>query len=208
VKVIERGIFPFQEKEFFSPIRNKIDYARLVVLAARQLLLNSSVEGAEITSRMKLIVDKMSRLFFYKDKKYFSISFPFTTQIDGDDIIEITSYSGKNLNNKSISAVIAILDNEQFKLNPSLIDHYIEPNGIESSGLFLLEEIFQSEPSYIRYDIDSKNENGILHPLHHFDVNYSSYGTYKLGLNKNIPEDYFESTLNILTECVFVTDKK
>lgn len=146
MKVIERDIFPFQENDFFSPIRDKIEYARVVVVAARLLLLNSDIEDVKVTSKMKLIVDKMSRLFFYKDKKYFSISFPFTAIIDGSEVMELTTYSGKKLDNKIISAVISILDDAQFRLNPSLIDFFIEPYSIESSGIFILEEIFQFEP--------------------------------------------------------------
>lgn len=204
MKIVERDIFPFQEKDFFTPIRDKIEYARVVVLGARQLLLNSEIEGFDTNSKMKLIVDKMSRLFFYMDKKYFSISFPFTAIINESEVIELTSYSGKNIDHKSISAVISILDNPDFKLNPSLIDFYIEPNSIELSGVFLLEEIFLFEPSYIRYDLDPDRVNGKLHPLNHLDINYSQYSTFKLGLNETITESYFENLQNIKTECSFV----
>lgn len=206
MKVVERDIFPFQEKGFFSPVRDKSEYARLLVLSARQLLLNMDSEAGVVTSNMKLIVDKMSRLFFYRDNKYFSVSFPFTTLIDGNEVIELTTYSGKKLDNKSISAVISIIDSEQFKLNPSLIDFFIEPNSIDSSGLFLLEEIFQFEPSYIRYDFDPDNANGKLHPLNHLDLNYSQYGTFKLGLFETITQGYFENLQNIKTECSYVID--
>jgi hypothetical protein len=206
VKVVERDIFQFQEEAFFSPVRDKVAYAKLLVLAARQLLLNTDSENVKVTSKMKLIVDKMSRLFFYKGEKYFSIAFPFTTLIEGNDVLELTSYSGKKLDNKSISAVISIIDSEQFILNPSLIDFYIEPNSIESSGLFLLEEIFQFEPSYIRFDYDPENEKGKLHPLNHIDINYSQYSTFKLGLKETITTDYFENVQNIKTDCSFLID--
>lgn len=207
MKVVERLIFPFQEKDFFTPIRDKIDYARIVVLGARQLLLNSEVDGFESNSHMRLIVDKMSRLFFYKDKKYFSISFPFTAIIEDSEVIELTSYSGRKIDNRNISAVISILDSSDFRLNPSLIDFYIEPNSIETTGISLLEEIFMFEPSYIRYDLDPEHENGKLHPLNHLDINYSQYSTFKLGLNATITEHYFENIQNTKTECSFIIDR-
>lgn len=206
MKVITRVIYSFQEKDFFAPIRDKIEYARVVVLAARQLLLDMDDDNIETVSSMRLVVDKMSRLFFYKEKKYFSISFPFTILLDGDNIAKLTSYTGKNLDNKSISAVISILDNEQFRLNPSLIDFYIEPNSIDSIGLFLLEEIFQSEPSYVRYDYDPDNEKGKFHPLNHLDINYSQYSTFKLGFHQEIDQAYFENLQNIKTDCSFIVD--
>ena len=204
MKIIERGLLSFQEKHFFVPIRDKIDYVRILVLGARQLLLNIEMEEEEQKSSLKLVVDKMSRLFFYKEEKFFSISFPFIVLIEDNEIKEISSYSGKKLNNKSISAILSIIESEQFKINPSLIDFYIEPTSIESSGVFLLEEIFQFEPSYIRYDFDPENEKGLLHPLNHLDVNYSQHSTFKIGLKEAINQNYFEDMQNTNTECKFI----
>jgi hypothetical protein len=207
VKVVVKDIFPFQENLFFFAIRDKIDYARLLVYGARQLLLEIEVGETKVSSVMKLKVDKMSRLFLYKDKKYFSVSFPLITTLDNENnIVELSTYTGKRLDNESISAVISIIDSEQFKLNPSLIDFYLEPNGIESSGLMLLEEILQFEPSYIRYENDPDNEKGKLHPLYHLDINYSQSGTFKFGLSKEITSDYFENLQNIKTDCSFIID--
>ncbi|WP_395972963.1 hypothetical protein [Chryseobacterium cucumeris] len=206
MKIIEKKILEFQENSFFSPIRNKTDYVKVLMLGARQLLLDIDNEDAS-SSKMRLVIDKMSRLFFYKEKKYFSISFPFTVIYNEDQNIEINSYSGKKIDNKSISAIISIVDSPEFKLNPSIIDFYIEPNNIvDSNGLFLLEEIFMFEPSYVRYDNDPDNENGNLHPLNHIDLNYSQYSTFKIGLNQNISEIYFENLHNIKTDCSFLTD--
>ena len=100
--------------------------------------------------------------------------------------------------------MLSILDDEQFILNPSLTDFYIESNIIDTNGILILEEIFLSEPAYIRYDHDSDNENGKLHPLNHLDVNYSAYGTFKLGLENLMVENYFEDVLNIKTDCSYL----
>lgn len=206
MKIVDRPIFPFQENDFFNPIRNKTDYARIIVLGARILLLNSEANGIEHFSHMKLFVDKMSRLFFYRENKYFSISFPFTVIIEDSEVVELTSYSGRKVDHKNISAVLSILDSHDFRLNPSLIDFYIEPNSIETSGISLLEEIFLFEPSYIRYDHDPEHENGVLHPLNHLDINYSQYSTFKLGLNSIITEPYFENLQNTNTDCSYILD--
>jgi hypothetical protein len=153
---------------------------------------------------MKLLVDKMSRLFFYKEKKYFSLSFPFTTLIDNNKVTKITTLTGKSISNQSLSSALLVLNDEQFKLNPSLLDYYIQANNGESIGISILEEIFQSEPAYVRYDHDIDNEDGKKHPLNHLDINYSSYGTYKLGLNNIIIESNFEDVLNINTDCSYL----
>jgi len=207
VKVIEKDILPFQENDYFSPLRDKTDYAKLLVISARNLLLDYDAGGMPITCRMKLIIDKMNRLFFHKENKYFSVSFPFSTLLDEDNrVIEINSYSGKKVDFQSISGVISVLENEQFKLNPSPIDYYMNSNGVDSIGLELLEEIFRFEPSYIRYDYDPTNENGKLHPLYHVDINYSTYGTFKFGLNNEINLAYLENLLNTNTDCAYIID--
>ena len=204
MKLIQKEILPFQEKDFFFPIRDKVDYARIIIFATRKLLLNINNDDIECFSVMKLLIDKMSRLFFYKEKKYFSISFPFTVLMEDDKIIKITTLTGKIVNNQYLSNALLVLNDEQFKLNPSLLDYYIESNNGESHGINILEEIFQSEPAYIRYDNDPKNEDGKKHPLHHLDINYSSYGTYKLGLKSVIIENNFEDVLNINTNCSYL----
>lgn len=77
---------------------------------------------------------------------------------------------------------------------------------MESLGLSLLEEILRFEPSYIRYDNDPYNENGKLHPLHHLDINYSTYGTFKIGFNNSISSNYFENFQNTNTDCSYIAD--
>jgi hypothetical protein len=205
VKVIEREILPFQESDFFAPIRDKVAFARLIVCAARHLLSDNPEQG---TAKMKLIVDKMSRLFFYSKDKYFSVAFPLTVFTD-DEIkgTGIKTYSGKILDYQNISGMIAILDDPCFTNSPSLLEYTIQPEGIEEKGIHLLEEIMQFEPSYIRYDHDSKNQNGKLHPLHHLDVNYSPSGTYKLGLERTLRREGFEDLQNTTTKCFFVVDE-
>lgn len=206
MKIIQKEIFTFQDQDFFSPIRNKLEYAKLLAISARQLLVDYEAEGTPVAGIMQLVIDKMSRLFYSKDGKYFSIAFPFGTRIESGQVKELSTYSGKVLNNKAISAIIAILDSEDFKRSPSLIDFFIEPGSIEIAGIELLEEIFQFEPSYLRYDCDADNENGKLHPLHHIDFNYSQYSTYKLGLHDIITMEYFVNLQNIKTDCSFVID--
>lgn len=204
MKLIERDIFPFKENEFFVPVRDKIDYARVVIYATRYLLLNLPTDGIQCDTQMKLCIDKMSRLFFYRNKKYFSISYPFSVQVDENEITDISTLTGKSIDSKSLSSVISIIEDSSFKLNPSLTDYYMESDTAEYIGISILEEIFQSEPAYIRYDSDPENENGKIHPINHLDINYSSYGTYKLGLENEIESIFFDDILNIRTDCSFL----
>ncbi|HBN06902.1 MAG TPA: hypothetical protein DD434_14130, partial [Bacteroidales bacterium] len=121
MKIFQRNIPPFQEKDIFSPIRDKAGYVKLLALSARALLLEDN-QKKSTTSHFRLIIDKMNRLFFYTTNKYFSISFPFNVTFDEKiKKISIYTYSGKEIDYKSISAIFSILQSEQYKINSSLI---------------------------------------------------------------------------------------
>jgi hypothetical protein len=206
VKVIERTILPFQNENFFFPIRDKIDYIRVLMHSTRMLLMENEQQGLRC-GYFKLIIDKMNRLFFYSNDKYFSISFPFNVLLDDKKkncIKTIETYSRKEIDFQTISGVFAVLNDTQFLQKHSLIDYYIIPNSLDEDGISILEEILQFEPAYVRYDFDKEHENGKFHPLHHLDINYSTYGTFKLGLNNAINEIYFENLHNINTECQYI----
>ncbi len=68
----------------------------------------------------------------------------------------------------------------------------------------LIIKLWHMEDGYIRYDYDPANEDGDIHPLYHFDINYSSAVTYKIGLNKPIKGNDFQDTLNIKTNCAYL----
>lgn len=206
MKQITKQIPPFQEKDFFLPVRDKIDYTKLILYSTRLLLIDYTMPSSILQCSMQLIVDKMSRLFFNKENKFFSVSYPFNIFIDGGIIKDISTYSGTIVDNEILSYAISIINNENFQLNPSPIAFWEECDEYEMKGLNLLEEIFLFEPSYIRYDKDETNQNGKLHPLHHLDINYSAYGTYKLGLKKDMVELSFQNILNITTDCKFLYD--
>ena len=53
-------------------------------------------------------------------------------------------------------------------------------------------------------DYDPERENGRLHPLYHVDINYSTKGTYKLGMNKKMETAEFIDMLDTKTDCRYV----
>lgn len=187
---------------FFTPIRSKIDYVKVILKAMKLFLITSNVEN-NTNSKLKIIIDKMSRLFIYNEKKYYSVSFPFAINTAENEILSFNTYSGKELGSRMISEINCIINNKDFQLNKSLLDFYIEPYDIGFESIYLLEELLLIEPSYVRYDFDPINENGRLHPLFHLDIHYSQYSTFKVGFTGEINSDYFEDIHNIKTDCIF-----
>ncbi|MCM1363191.1 MAG: hypothetical protein NC235_15065, partial [Clostridiales bacterium] len=68
----------------------------------------------------------------------------------------------------------------------------------------LITVLLSYEVGYIRYDYDDVHENGKLHPLNHFDVNYSTNTTYKIGANKKLDIELFLKLLDITSECLYL----
>lgn len=206
MKLVAQEIYYFQNDLFFSPIRDKVDYAKVLFYTARNLLVNAKLEDVETIGELRLVVDKMSRLFFFQREKYFTLSFPFKVVIDEGSVMKITSYMGREVDSQSISAALSILEKDSFRLRPSPIDFIMNDTEIPVVGFELLEEVFASEPSYLRYDKDIKNEKGRLHPLHHIDMNYSVYGSFKLGLYDIVTPEHFVDIVTVSTDCSFFED--
>jgi len=72
-------------------------------------------------------------------------------------------------------------------------------------AFILFESLFMLEPGYIRFDHDTNNSDPVLHPLDHFDVNYSKFVHYKLGLPSNVTLSEFLDILNKNTRCRMLT---
>lgn len=182
-------------------------------------LLNIILLGETIGSEkglIMIIVDKMSRLFCFSDNKYFSIVFPFDLEVaeENDNAYRVyDSVLGIDIDNRLVALMKRMLDQIDFAQN--MIDEMIEKAYFDVSGeeytedevekcFNLILRLLSMELGYIRYDYDPDHENGTLHPMYHFDVNYSSKGTYKIGINHKMKKEDFIDLLNIKTECRYI----
>lgn len=203
MKVVEKAILEFQDKLFFKPIRCVFDNVLLLLYTSRALLINESKYPKQIAN-FKLIIDKSSRVYFRKNNKCFSVSFPFSVDISNNTIDKIYSRKGLQVTSKSISEALAFYNEYKLGKSSSLINLFQLEESKFNDGLFLLEELLQTEPCYIRYDCDPANENGKIHPKHHFDINFSQYGTYKLGLKNGVDMEFIQDMLDTNTDCKFI----
>ena len=195
-----------------KPIRKQQDGVLLILDILNLLLIRESINDDKGT--IMIIVDKMHRLFCFADNKYFSIVFPFEVEITPDKDYRIyDSVLNMEINSRLISLMERMLS--QINLTENTIDEIIENayfdvseeeyTEMEVSNCFnLILRLLSMELGYIRYDYDPEHENGSIHPLHHFDVNYSSKGTYKLGVKRKMKKEEFVDLLDIRTECKYV----
>lgn len=211
MKEIEIPLNNFQKDNVFRPIRNKVDYARLLLWTSRYILMNMNI-GNLSDHTLKIKFNKSMRLFIYSKDKFFSVAFPFFIEINSSRVEKITTFKGYDLNSYAISSALSILNDEDFLRNLSLTEYYLNYDSssyfdLETDidlGISILEEIFQFEPSYIRYDYDELRNDSDKHPLNHFDICYSSHGTFKIGLEERIDKSFFENFLDLNTSCNFL----
>lgn len=197
----------WQLDNFFSPIRTKENSISVLIDTVKLMLIDCEPEDEQVAGEIVLVVSKMSRLFYFTNDKYFSINFPFSVNENDDGTLSFFSKSKVIVDNKKISNIKEILINEKEFYSSNIYD-FLEPIELisrdDSDFWKLLFELFLFEDGYIRYDHDKANENGAIHPLHHFDVFYSSNSTFKIGLRNKIEEDELIDLLEKETDCHFI----
>jgi len=206
MKVYEFYISEPYLNKFFTPIRSKAEVIEVLMESIRYMILNPNVEEEHRVGKIILRIDKMNRLFFFRENKYFSIVFPFFAKKENKDYL----FSFKNkieIDSRLISQVISIIKCDDFKAHCSLdfvapICEYEEE--CDENFWEFLRELLLMEDGYIRYDYDEEHENRNLHPLNHYDLFYSSHATFKIGLNNKLSEDEFIDLLDIKSDCKYL----
>jgi len=152
----------------------------------------------------RLEVGRSQRLFFsLKDKKIFSISFPFEIR-EKEDKYLIRDRQGHLMSAGIVSALKSMVNEEVFNLQQydasndleelvlDMLDRFSDKeessmDSFMSRDLWdILYNLMTFEPGYIRYDYDVENEDASRHPLSHIDINYSDSVSYKIGLKKRM----------------------
>ena len=191
-------------------IKTKIHIIEILMETLKYMLLNPEIEEDNRVGKIILIVDKMSRVFYFNKNKYYSISFPFFVEKLGNDI----KFGFKNIvevDSRIINKILQIIKCDEFKEKCSL-DFVVpicefEENCDENFWIFL-KEILLMEDGYIRYDYDEDGYNNAKsigaedrHPFNHYDIFYASQNTFKIGLNNKINEDSFIDFIDINKKC-------
>jgi hypothetical protein len=199
-----------------NSIRNK-NHIILLLLEAISILTYGEISARPNNNYIVLRIDKMKRLFFIIENKIFSFNFPFNVEVkEGEnnpiiyDSITDLEISGKNL------AVLKSAFEELFleKENQGILDldselfqimenFEMKPNKDEIWEI--LKRLLVFEAGYLRFDYDDERQNGMLHPLNHLDINYSSDSTFKIGLNDTINCDRFIDILDVSTDSYYLT---
>lgn len=196
--------------DFFSPIRAKKDVIYLLMKSIKVMLINSSVDDIRVKGQLTIVVSKMSRLFYFSENKFFSISFPFSVS-EHEGELEFSSKTVKVIDSKVTSDVIGVISKNGFQdieCGLEFIDPIIELADFEKLFWPFLLSLFMYEDGYIRYDYDEKYERGDHHPLNHYDIFYSSLSTFKIGLRNRLEADSMLDFLDSNSICQYLESVK
>ena len=205
-----------------NPIRNRLDIINIILqvndyLIDKQYSLISYDKRVDMLSPF-LYIGKMSRLFISENidnkvQKLYSIVFPFSYNVEQNEL----SFAQIAINNSMNSCLKSIVYSFNNALPESI--NKIQDSCLESCMdndfsdelyeiiVTILTRLLIFDVGYIRYDYDEEHNNGIVHPLHHLDVNYTNQSTYKIGLNQGIDILKFKSIIDNQDPCWFLHNK-
>ncbi|HDR4894643.1 TPA: hypothetical protein QCR41_002791 [Bacillus cereus] len=206
-------------------IKQKDQLINIVLEVCSLLLVSIPIESNKYG---ECVINLNNRRIFFsiqdsKDGvfKCFSFHFPFNVAKENDIFNLKTAFGEVEIHNFHIAALKAIYSNGGFNEKECrhgiLLDfsQLVETTcrELNISSIYeqefnrILMELFNFEPSYIRYDYDEKNENGRLHPLNHLDIYYSQTTTFKLGCSA-FDLNMFMNMLDLNTDCEFLENTK
>lgn len=129
----------------------------------------------------------LHRAFIVSNNKIISFGFGLTILKDGSQIVAFIM-NGKKFTAKNISEAQAILK----LIKDDTLYKEIDDDDLEQTpsreGKLLFEFLLFEESGYIRYDYDKQTKSEVMHPKHHFDINFTPKYSYKLGLGRGIDE--------------------
>ncbi|WZL88278.1 hypothetical protein VS868_11795 [Salinimicrobium sp. 3283s] len=213
--------YEFEVKEFdlqlFFPehrLKHKTHLINILLEACRFMLVQKPSENVESENKIVLNIDKMSRIFFFRKNKYYTIFFPFNVLEEEENDISFNYKNILNIDSESISALITIIKDDQF--NSSSCLDFADPidsleNQLDSNFWIVLRDLIFAEEGYLRYDVDlegwkkaKEKEKEHTHPEHHFDIFYTNTTSVKFGLVQKLLENEFIESVNIQSDCLYL----
>ncbi|MDV7611567.1 hypothetical protein R4578_07795 [Acinetobacter baumannii] len=210
---------------FNKAYRSKQEIINLLLYATKIILNKKPVAyNTEKSSYLFLIIDKMSRIVFFKKNKSFSITFPFQYFEKENDEGKYPTILMKGLDYEINNIVILSLETILQKINLEdsdlwdilsfleeipLSNYEIDQKNYNSFISKLFFRLILSEDGYLRYDYDElgfKPDKPHLHPLHHLDIFYSSNPTFKIGLKASLSYSDFIKIIDIKTDCKYLVN--
>ena len=210
---------PPQYLHYNCAFRSKMEIIRIVIEVVRLLNVVTTEECQyqedtdENSIQLTIAIDKMSRVFISEKNKIHSFSFPFTLQAEEEHFNVL--HNGADISCAICSVLAAIfhdLSDEDSLEN--ILERYwttVSDLDVSTTDAYLVDRLItllcSFEPGYLRFDHDESEPIRLTrecHPINHLDINYSTSGTYKFGLDCELSAGELLDILNINKPCCFL----
>lgn len=187
-----------------SRLDTKAGIVLLLLTTMRYMLFSKQTKDLKLPL-VCLHTNKMSRLFFFLENRYFSFTFPFL--VNYSSVLRF-SYKDIDIDLKMISSLISFFSD--FKEGDILFDERnISDLATENESdykdfVLIVHHLLRMEDGYIRYDHDEVNDKLEMHPLCHFDVGYYQKSTFKIGLRSRLEPQQFIDFLDKSKKTLFL----
>jgi hypothetical protein len=183
----------------FSPVRDALDNLHNVLHLAE--LINTCshcrIEAHEAEFDFAIFTGDYCRALIRKDDGFFSMALPFQIIDNGDTISLNFDIFGEEVSGRFISIVRnAILTAKSGVIShEEIVCSIADSFGLDISDATHYYDAFAAlitdDHGYFRFDDDSKNANGDIHPRYHFDFFYKNTSTIKIGIDVHADIDCF-----------------
>ncbi len=188
-----------------SIIDEKWKIADLLLQSIKYMLTNDTFTKSDGCNYFTLYVNKMSRLFFWLDDKYFSITFP--CEWYNNEVKMITPKGGQVIiDNKLSSVLLRVVSETKLSSEVSydeILESYLQYDELVDDIDDILDCVSYLktfESGYLRFDIDKNaSERKNPHTYYHMDINYTLKAQWKVALSSKFKKDDFIDILDICT---------
>jgi len=200
----------------FKAVRKSTDNLHNALLVAEVInscnlhASDSSIDDFDIA----IFINEFKRFLIKKEGGYFSMSNPFQAIIDNDNLKLHCDFVGEEVSGSLISILRNAISTyeEGFFSSDDIILSLSESFNLdipEANKYFdLFTYLLAFDHGYFRFDDDSDNENGQLHPRYHFDIFYRNSTSLKIGYDRPAEIQCFLSLIDKTIPKKFLYDLK
>lgn len=191
----------YQRLKLFSFVHSSRDMISVCLYALEYL---QYWEGNKEVKRPFLCLDseKTHRLYLVDIDKIISFGLDIGVKFNNDynrvDSLYLRQYP---ITSREISEARQILSNNLDTQSLYCYNILEEDSMVLDTSLRLFEHLLFYEWGYVRYDYDPTSAKEGIHPVNHFDVNYTKSISYKLGLSNKLELDEFINMIDKEKDC-------
>lgn len=183
-------------------IKERKQLIELVIKCCRELTVATPLDTDNIIlGNVAIVINKMSRMFFFKPGKYVSMALPISVVVNDTGNLSF-QYQGNPIDSQMWSLLVTMLNTprEIVQGYEEYADYCCQADLNERILLDIFESFQQADYGYLRYEYDISGYTAAQnaghphrHPLYHYDIHLSNQATFKTGILSALkPKQFIE----------------